>query len=73
MLGPTLFNIYISDLDNQIESSLTKFANDIKLGGELTMSEGRAILQRHLDRLELRVSKNCMKFTKDKCKALHLG
>ena len=37
------------------------------------MSEGKAILQRDLDRLEDWASKNSMKFNKDKFKVLHLG
>jgi len=35
-------------------------------------SEGRAILQRHVDRLEEWASKNSMEFNKDKCKVLHV-
>ncbi|GAB0181643.1 mitochondrial enolase superfamily member 1 [Grus japonensis] len=68
-----LFNIFINALDNSIGSSLTKSGGDTKLGGEVDTSEGRAILQRDLDRLEEWASKDCMKFSKDHCKVLHLG
>ena len=54
-------------LDDGNKSTLTKFADDTKLGSEVDMSEGRAILQRDLNRLEEWASKNSMKFNKDKC------
>lgn len=73
ILSPTLFNIFVSDLDDRIESTLTKFVDDAKLGGEVGISEGKAILQRDRDMLEDWASKYCMKFNKDKCKVLHLG
>ncbi|KAK4832290.1 hypothetical protein QYF61_021689 [Mycteria americana] len=71
ILGPTLFNIFISDLDNGIKCTLMKFANDTKLSGEV--EEGRGTLQEDLDRLEERANKNLMKYNKDKYKVLHLG
>ena len=54
ILGPKMFKVFISVLDNRIGSTLTKFAHDSKLDGEVGTSEGRTILQ---DRLEDRTGK----------------
>ena len=62
ILGPMLFNIFINHLDDRIESTLTMSANDRKLGGERDTTEGEAILQRDLDRMEEWARNNCVKF-----------
>uniref|UniRef100_A0A452HYE6 Reverse transcriptase domain-containing protein n=1 Tax=Gopherus agassizii TaxID=38772 RepID=A0A452HYE6_9SAUR len=73
VLGPILFNLFITDLGTKSGNVLIKFADDTKLGGIANTEKDRDIIQEDLDDLVNWSNSNRMKFNSEKCKVMHLG
>ena len=73
VLGPTLFLIYINDLDENITSKILKFADDTKVFRKVKSVEDISHLQNDLDKLIEWSEKWQMLFNYDKCHCLQIG
>ena len=73
MLGPTLFLLYINDLDDNIKSNILKFADDTKFFGPAGAESDIGQLQHSLERAQEWAENWQMLFNPSKCKCLHLG
>lgn len=71
VLGLTLFNMFISDLEEEKEWTLISFVHDTKLADEVNVPYGTAGIQGDQVRLEDWADMSLMKFRKDLCKVLH--
>ena len=67
ILGPVLFNIYINELYDGTEQTLSKLAKT-ELGGVIVAPDGCAAVLRDLIRLEKWGDRNFMKSHRGKCK-----
>lgn len=61
-LGQILSNIFIRDLDDRTERTLSLFAANTTLGGAVDTADECAASQRDLNRLQKQTSRNLMKF-----------
>ncbi|CAM4664161.1 unnamed protein product [Lepidochelys kempii] len=71
VLGPILFNLFITDLGTKSGSVLIKFADDTKLGGIANLERDWEIIQKDLDDLVNWSNSNRIKFNSEKCKVMH--
>lgn len=63
----------INGLDDGAEHTLSKLADDTRLGGVVLRPEGCAAILRHLGRLERWADRDLMQFSKGKCKGCCAG
>lgn len=73
VLGLVLFNIFISDIDNWIKCTLSKFVGDTKLCGAVGTIERRNAIHRDPDRLEKWAHRNLIQQGQVQGIALGLG
>ena len=73
VLGPTLFIIYINDIDDGLASDILKFADDTKIIKKVATIEEAYTLQEDLHKLHEWSTEWQMLFNTGKCKVMHFG
>ena len=75
-LGPTLFLIFINDIDNAMDTTtgiISKFADDTKAGRVVENDGDREVLQLEINNLMDWTLKWQMEFNASKCSIIHFG
>lgn len=73
VLGPLCFLIFMNDLEINIISEISKFADDTKMTSKVGSDEEIQKLQEDLDKLMDWSDKWKMSFNVDKCSVMHIG
>ena len=73
VLGHLLFLIYINDLDINIVSNMSKFADDTKLCHIAGNPDDIMELQEDINKFVEWANKSQMSFNVDKCSVMHIG
>ena len=72
VLGPLLFNIFMSDLPNCVSSPLIMYADDSTLFRHINSYDDEVQLQTDLDNIQLWCINNGMKMNANKCKFMDI-
>ncbi len=73
VLGLVLFIIYIDYIDVGLNSSISKSADDTKIGNSIITDHGRMSLQEELDKISDWSQTWEMPFNANKCQILQVG
>lgn len=73
ILGPVLFLMFVNDLEEGVGSRVFKFADDVKMFGDVSSEVETERLRGDLRRLEEWASKWQMNFNEEKCKIMGFG
>ena len=72
-VGLMLFNLFVADLDNNVECTFSKFVGDTNFCDVVNTVKRRDGTQRDRDKLQRWVCENLIKINKAMCKDIHMG